>query len=40
MARPLIQERPMTVAERQARHRQKLQQEKDADLFTMLARPG
>ena len=37
MARPLIQERPMTVAERQTRHRQKLQQEKDADvdLFTM-----
>jgi hypothetical protein len=37
MARPLIRERPMTVAERQARHRQKLQQEKDADvdLFTM-----
>ena len=37
MARPLIQERPMTVAERQARRRQKLRQEKDADidLFTM-----
>lgn len=37
MARPLIQEQPSTDAERQRRHRQKLQQEKDAsvDLFTM-----
>ena len=37
MGRPSIQEQPMTVAERQRRHRQKLQRENDAavDLFTM-----
>ena len=36
-SRPEIQERPVTAAERQRRHRDKLQQQKDAtvDLFAM-----
>jgi hypothetical protein len=37
MARPVVQDRAMTAAERQRRHRDKLQQQKDAtaDLFAM-----
>jgi hypothetical protein len=37
MPRPLLQEHPMTPAERERRHREKLRQqvESDVDLFTM-----